>query len=459
MTFTNLLFIFGFLPVSLLACCRIRNIRIQNVVLLVLSLLFYAWGNPAQLLLMIILILWTYFGGLQLENHRQDPWRRQQLILAGIVGVEIAVLAVYKYLNTWLVGLGQAPLDLILPVGLSFYTFSLLSYIGDVYMEAVPAERNILDLSLYCAFFGKVNMGPISDYEQFIPQIRNRVMDRPHFFDGVQLFLRGLARKVILADQFSLIFTQLAGNASLPGAWLSSLAYTFQLYYDFSGYSDMAIGIGKMFGFDIPENFNYPYIATNVQDFWRRWHISLSSWFRDYVYIPLGGSKVDNAKYIRNILVVWLLTGIWHGPNLTFIVWGLYYGLLILAHKFFLKPYMEKLPRPVQILLTFLMANVGWIFFSSPDIGQAFARLGQLIGIGAGGSARPALFMLSSYWLLYLLGFLFAAPAWPRLRRWILLRFKDEGVTIMLVLEVILFVICLAFIVSGTSRTFLYAAF
>ena len=276
----------------------------------------------------------------------------------------------------------------------------------------------------------------------------------------MDLFLKGLVKKVFFADQLALVFAAMGNDSSFLGAWLLSLAYTFQLYYDFSGYSDMAIGIGYLFGFEIPKNFDHPYIAKSVQDFWRRWHISLSSWFRDYVYIPLGGNRVSKEKYIRNILIVWLLTGIWHGPNWTFIIWGLYYGLLLLGQKFLFQKWIDRLPAAVNIILTFLIANIGWVFFSSPTTMTAFSHLGNMLGIGISSFASEnALFYLSSYWLIFVFAFLLCGTFYEKIEKKIFLLFSKQAVIGVGVFKICVFVMMVAYLVSSTAQTFLYNAF
>lgn len=298
--------------------------------MLIVSWLFYAWAGLPGFLILLITTLWIFACGKQIDLMDQRQHKKKSWLVGGSIAFLVLILFVYKYLNVWINGLfGLAPLNLIMPLGLSFYIFSAISYLADVAMKKTPVQKNFLDLALYIGFFSKLTMGPISEYREFKNQLENRKLTSANLSQGTLLFFKGLVKKVIFADQLALMFASLQGETSVVGVWLLSLSYTFQLYFDFSGYSDMAIGIGKWFGFEIPKNFDHPYVADSVQNFWRRWHISLSTWFRDYVYIPLGGSRVDKNKFIRNILVVWLLTGIWHGANMTYILWGLYYGVLL----------------------------------------------------------------------------------------------------------------------------------
>lgn len=449
MVFNNVLFLFGFLPVTWLLVQRLKNPKAKNIALLAASLLFYAFGSWKDLGVLLIMGIWTYVSALEMEA---DPQNRKPVFIAS-VAVEIAVLCFYKYIPYWF-----SDLKIGFPIGISFYTFSAISYLADIYMKKAPLQTDPVAFGLYLAFFGKVNMGPISEYHQMENQLSRRVCTHKKTGEGLLLFTRGLVKKVVFADQLAVAYTLLRADDSWLGAWLLTLVYTFQLYFDFSGYSDMAIGLGKMFGFDIPINFDHPYIAKSVKDFWRRWHIALSTWFRDYVYIPLGGSRAGKRNYIRNILIVWLLTGIWHGPSLTYVVWGLYYGGLLLLEHFALQKPFEKLPDWLRVLAIFLVANIGWVFFSSPNLGAAFGQLGRLIGIGIGASAsQTALFALSNYGLLLLASFAFSTRLFERVEAETIT--KRYGETTWLALYLLAFAVCVVFIIGSTSNSFLYFAF
>lgn len=459
MTFTSLLFLFVFLPISWILTAANKKMPVQNIVLLLVSLLFYAWGSVQDLILLLIIMVWNYCSGLQLADSSLSL-KNRRIVFWSAVAFDVFILAFYKYIGFWFGSFLPQLQTVAQPIGLSFYIFTILSYLADVYLNKCPAQKNIVSFGLYVAFFGKLTMGPISKYHDFETYLSKRTISREQCADGIHLFFIGLIKKVFLADQLAIVFAGLGSDRSFLGAWILSLAYTFQLYFDFSGYSDMAIGIGQLFGFDIPKNFDHPYIATSVQDFWRRWHISLSTWFRDYIYIPLGGSRVPQAKYIRNILIVWLLTGIWHGPNWTYIIWGLYYGGLLLGQKFFFQKWLDKLPTWSRILLTFLIANIGWVFFSSPSIGVAFAHLGHMIGIQISGFAsQDALFFLSTYWMIFLFAFLFSGNLYEKITNGLLQVFSNRAVIGISVFEIVIFLCMLAYIVSSTSQTFLYNAF
>lgn len=299
MVFTDLIFLFCFLPISVLLTKLIRNIKLQNILLVVLSLLFYAWSNPIYVVLLILSILWNYFTAFELEA--QDDEKTKKILLIVTVVVNLFILGFYKYTGFLMDILHiQSDLKIALPVGLSFFTFSELSYIFDVYNGKSKPQKNIILFTLYVSFFGKISMGPIVSYHEMEDQLRNRTLSKAQYASGMVLISKGLIKKVLLADQLSYVYSILQNNTSTLGVWLLAISYMLQIYFDFSGYSDMAIGLSKFFGFDFKPNFDHPYTAASVQDFWRKWHISLSQWFRDYLYIPLGGNRVDKNTYIRN---------------------------------------------------------------------------------------------------------------------------------------------------------------
>ncbi|WP_304762749.1 MBOAT family O-acyltransferase [Faecalibaculum rodentium] len=457
MSFTNLLFLTAFLPLSVLGYRALKTDTSRNILLVVLSWLFYAWAGLQGLVLLLIETCWIWFAGRALED--ESDANRKPLFWTAAGGL-LVILGLYKYLDPILTGLGLRPLGLPFPLGISFYTFTALSYLADVYTRRCTAQTDFLKLALYLSFFPKMAQGPIIQYHEMEPELSTRTVTFQDIGSGSLQFTRGLAKKVILADGLGKVFAALQANTTWAGAWVLSLAYAFQLYFDFSGYSDMAIGMGRWFGFHIPENFDHPYRSVSVRDFWRRWHIALSGWFRDYVYIPLGGSREGTKALIRNLLIVWLLTGIWHGANLTYVVWGLYYGLLIIAERFWFQPYLEKLPRWGRVILIFLIADIGWVFFAAPDLVTAFARLGRMFGIGVTGlTDDQTLFWLRTNALLFLLAFAFSGSLFQRLQDRILRKWKMPAVLGMAVFWSLILLICLAALVAGTSRTFLYFAF
>lgn len=459
MVFTDLIFLFCFLPISVLLTKQIRNIKLQNILLVVFSLLFYAWSNPIYVVLLILSILWNYFTAFELEA--QDDEKTKKIILIVSVVVNLFILGFYKYTGFLMDILHiQSNLKIALPVGLSFFTFSELSYIFDVYNGKSKPQKNIILFTLYVSFFGKISMGPIVSYHEMEDQLTNRTLSKAQYASGMVLFSKGLIKKVLLADQLSYVYSILQNNTSTLGVWLLAICYMLQIYFDFSGYSDMAIGLSRFFGFDFKPNFDHPYTATSVQDFWRKWHISLSQWFRDYLYIPLGGNRVDKNTYIRNIFIVWFCTGLWHGANWTFILWGLYYGCLLLLEKFFLREKLEKLPKPISHIYTLLVVLIGWVFFMSPNITTAFSTLGKMISIGTTTFANNQVkFMLKSYFLLFVLAILLSTKVYDRIQIFVYNQYKMKAVYTTWTIYIILIIVCIAFIVGGTYHSFLYFAF
>lgn len=459
MVFTDLIFLFCFLPISVLLTKQIRNIKLQNILLVVFSLLFYAWSNPIYVVLLILSILWNYFTAFELEA--QDDEKAKKILLIVSVVVNLFILGFYKYTGFLMDILHiQSNLKIALPVGLSFFTFSELSYIFDVYNGKSKPQKNIILFTLYVSFFGKISMGPIVSYHEMEDQLTNRTLSKAQYASGMVLFSKGLIKKVLLADQLSYVYSILQNNTSTLGVWLLAICYMLQIYFDFSGYSDMAIGLSRFFGFDFKPNFDHPYTATSVQDFWRKWHISLSQWFRDYLYIPLGGNRVDKNTYIRNIFIVWFCTGLWHGANWTFILWGLYYGCLLLLEKFFLREKLEKLPKPISHIYTLLVVLIGWVFFMSPNITTAFTTLGKMISIGATTFANnQAKFILKSYFILFVLAILLSTKVYDRIQIFVYNQYKMKAVYTTWTIYIILLIVCIAFIVGGTYHSFLYFAF
>ena len=459
MVFTDLIFLFCFLPISVLLTKQIRNIKLQNILLVVFSLLFYAWSNPIYVVLLILSILWNYFTAFELEA--QDDEKTKKILLIVSVVVNLFILGFYKYTGFLMDILHiQSNLKIALPVGLSFFTFSELSYIFDVYNGKSKPQKSIILFTLYVSFFGKISMGPIVSYHEMEDQLTNRTLSKTQYASGMVLFSKGLIKKVLLADQLSYVYSILQNNTSTLGVWLLAISYMLQIYFDFSGYSDMAIGLSRFFGFDFKPNFDHPYTATSVQDFWRKWHISLSQWFRDYLYIPLGGNRVDKNTYIRNIFIVWFCTGLWHGANWTFILWGLYYGCLLLLEKFFLREKLDKLPKPISHIYTLLVVLIGWVFFMSPNITTAFSTLGKMISIGSTTFANnQAKFMLKSYFIVFVLAILLSTKVYDRIQIFVYNQYKMKAVYTTWTIYIILIIVCIAFIVGGTYHSFLYFAF
>ena len=418
MLFSSTVFLFVFLPAVLLGYYILPGQKLRNLFLLAASLFFYAWGEPVYVFLMLFSIAANFLLGLWI--HRSGK-ARGPLVLA--VVLNLGILFFFKYLDftienlNALFGTSLAPVGLSLPIGISFFTFQALSYCIDVFRGTAEVQRNVLDLGLYISFFPQLIAGPIVRYNSVAQQIRSRKTDPELFRQGVERFILGFAKKVLLANNLSIVAErafQLGGAGELTAAlaWMGSLSYSLQIYFDFSGYSDMAIGLGRMFGFRFEENFNYPYISRSVSEFWKRWHISLGRWFRDYIYFPLGGSRVSRGKLLRNLFAVWLFTGIWHGAAWQFIVWGLGYGVLVAFEKLSGLPgrLRSSFARGLYMVFTLLVVNAGWVLFGAQDLSAGLYQLGAMLGIGTAGSADLALFLLRENWLCLLLGLLFSTP-------------------------------------------------
>lgn len=421
-----------FLPICLLLYFILHGIKARNYLLLVMSLLFYAWGEPKWIILMIVTTLIDYGAGLLVDQYRGQ--KLAKWALAGSVVITLSFLAVFKYLGFFNQNLNQIfgaelPTQIFnLPIGISFYTFQAITYVVDVYRGKAQVQRSYANLLLYVALFPQLIAGPIVRYTDIAAQLENREMTLPGFSNGITRFVTGLGKKVLLANIAGQVATSLIGGdlskASVLGAWLGIFAYTFQIYFDFSGYSDMAIGLGHMFGFTYVENFNYPYISKSITEFWRRWHISLSTFFRDYVYIPLGGNR---RHQLRNMFIVWALTGLWHGASWNFVLWGLYYFVFLAIEKLFLGKFLEKLPAVVGHAYALFIIVVGWVFFYFDDV----SRLGQMLKLMFGFSGQAGVLptdtvLLKNHLVFFLVAIIACIPV-SKLVKALLIRFSRKG--------------------------------
>lgn len=365
MTFSSMTFLFLFFPIVFLSYFIIKNRTYRNCVLLVASLFFYAWGEPVYIVLMLSASLVAYLGGIIMEKTK---FRKTALVITLILLV--SNLFIFKYLNFVCENIGIEISPIALPIGISFYTFQIISYVADLYKGKVRLQKNFFYLTLYVSFFPQLIAGPIVRYQTVEDEIYNRKESISGVAKGLRRFTVGLCKKVIIANNVALVSTAVYEGGKEYGSamyWIAAVCYALQIYFDFSGYSDMAIGLGKMFGFNFLENFNYPYIADSVTDFWRRWHISLSSWFRDYIYIPLGGNRCSAPRHIFNICVVWALTGFWHGASWNFIIWGVYYAALLLLEKYLLGKFLVKCPKLVRWAYTMFFVLISWVIFERTD--------------------------------------------------------------------------------------------
>ena len=469
MTFSNLFFPFVFLPVCLLLYLIMPK-RLKNLLLVLCSLVFFSWGTPEYLLLMLASLLFNYFTGLQLGAQKETGKNGlAKFTLVTAVIVNLLLLGFFKYYGlllesiTGLFGTPMKAQQLPVPIGLSFFTFSVLSYLFDVNRGKVPAAKNIINFSLFVTFFPKLVSGPIVQYSAMAGQLAEHPITREKFGSGARLFLIGLAKKVLIANTLGLSFYAISAlqpsELSAATAWLGAILYSLMLYFDFGGYSEMAIGLAGMFGFEISKNFDYPYISSSISEFWRRWHISLGAWFRDYIYIPLGGSREGESKTIRNLLIVWLLTGIWHGANWTFLVWGVYYGLLLVMEKFVMRDVVEKMPKILRHLFTVLLVIIGWVFFFSDSIGNAISYLGSMFGFGSGIFDSTALYYLGSSWLILIVAVVAALPFVTRFFSKLYNRKGNLAVILSVVFFGLLLLLCVASMMNDTYSTFLYFQF
>ena len=461
MLFSSIPFLFYFLPV-VLAVYFLVPFRFKNAVLLVFSLFFYAWGEPRYVFLMAATILLFYICGLAIEKSGKRAWKKLWLTVS--VVLSLGLLGVFKYADFFIdtfnsvTGAGMPFLRLALPIGISFYTFQCLSYTIDVYRGTVPAQRNIVSFGAYVALFPQLIAGPIVRYVDVARQLVHRTHSWEEVSLGIRRFLVGLTKKILLANnlgQLTEIF-RASGEKSVLFYWLYAVAFMLHIYFDFSGYSDMAIGLGRIFGFHFPENFDYPYLSGSVTEFWRRWHMTLGGWFRDYVYIPLGGSRVSRIRWVFNILVVWMLTGLWHGAAWNFVLWGLLYAVFLLLEKWI--PGLKKMLGYLRHGYVLMVTLVGFTLFNAGDLYQAVSDIGGLFGLNGAPLVSPeSLYCLRSYGILFVLGILGATPL-PRKAAHRLVQTR-MGAALEQLAMLLGLLICTAYLVDGSFNPFLYFRF
>lgn len=424
------------------------------MVLLIASLIFYAWGEPVYVVLMVLSILFNYYAGREIEKEH----KKSSLVFAIIIN--ILILGYFKYsgflidtINS-LFGTSIRNRELALPIGISFYTFQAMSYLIDVYRRNSKAQKGILPFAVYITMFPQLIAGPIVRYEDIEEQLNSRLIKGSDFIKGIPCFVKGLFKKIVLANCIGAIHTEILAmgvdNISAFTAWIGALAYTLQIFNDFSGYSDMAIGLGKMFGFEFPKNFDSPYRSGSVTEFWRRWHISLGTWFREYVYIPLGGNRKGVFRHIINLLIVWALTGLWHGAAWNFVLWGVYYGVLLIFEKYVYCKVQKKLPAIVNILVTFIIVIIGWVFFFSNSFGESVNYLGAMFGANGIGFDNTGLFLLLNNLVMMIIAWIpsvtnFEGVKLPKVLKWLICVF--------------VFVLTITFLVSESYNPFLYFRF
>ena len=462
MVFTSISFIYYFLPL-LLICYFVVPKKFRNIILLMFSVLFYFYGEPKYILLMLIEVLISYVVGLLI-----DKYKSKNILIIGIF-IHVLLFGIFKYFNFVIINVNNLfhsnlnLLNVVLPIGISFYTFQIISYEIDVYNKKVNVQSNILKYFLYVFLFPQLIAGPIVRYQDVNNEIDNRNVTFEMFANGLRRFIIGLSKKVIIANnlgELCNIYLNL-GDKSVLFTWIFAISYMLQIYFDFSGYSDIAIGLGKMLGFNFPENFNYPYMAKSITDFWRRWHMTLSSWFRDYVYIPLGGNKKGVLKQIRNILIVWSLTGLWHGASWNFIVWGLYFGILLILEKFILKKYFSNVPKFIKGIYTLFLVMISFVIFQGDSLSSAFNIIKGLFGLnGELFINNVTLYYLKGYVLFIVLGVIGSTNYVKNL---VIKISNRKGKKIINILEpiylLILLIIVTMYLIDSSYNPFLYFRF
>ena len=467
MVFSSAIFLFGFLPL-LLGLYFLAKDKFKNYILLIFSLIFYGFGGPKLLVMMIAVVMIDYIAAILLDKYTSKEDRELLIILTVILN--IGTLFYFKYTGftvsviNRLASLNIPVPNIVLPIGISFYTFQAMSYVIDVYRKEVKANKNPFNVLLYVSMFPQLVAGPIVRYKTVAEEIEKRKVTLNEFALGLERFIFGLAKKLIIANNTGKLADVIFGAELLatPLAWLGAIAYALQIYFDFSAYSDMAIGLGKMFGFNFEENFNYPYISKSVTEFWRRWHISLSTWFRDYVYIPLGGNRKGIIRQILNLFVVWSLTGIWHGAAINFLLWGLYYFVFLVLEKFILKKVLDRLPKWVGHVYTLFVVLIGWVLFRAEGLNEYLRLLkAMFVPFMTDITMQQIGIYLESYGVYLGLGILLSMPIFPRIKSLIKTKFNENTfVYIIYYLFVIgVFVLAVIFLSQATYNPFIYFRF
>ncbi|MCL2367065.1 MAG: MBOAT family protein [Oscillospiraceae bacterium] len=468
MLFSSPSFLYYFLPIALILYFITPmpkgSPRLRNVTLLVMSLVFYAWGEPRYVFLMIAQCVFAWGFGLLIDKHRGQKAAKTLMLIS--VVISLSGLIYFKYANFFISNVNNltnsniAFIRFVMPIGISFYTFQLLSYTIDLYRGLIRVSRNVLDFSTYVASFPQLIAGPIVRYSDIEAALSKREHSFSRFAMGSRRFIIGLGKKMLIANMFGELVAiyKVSGDESVLFVWLYLIAYTMQIYFDFSGYSDMAIGLGHIFGFKFPENFNYPYIADSITNFWRRWHMTLSGWFRDYVYIPLGGNRVKVLRHVFNIMLVWMLTGFWHGADWNFILWGGYFGVVLLVEKLFLGKALRKAPKAVRHIYVILIVFISWAFFDALGFNEAFTVIGRMFGAGGTLASREALYYLRSYAVPLVIAVIGSTPLIMKLAQKI-----DTKKRLVVVLEpvvlLLILIVSTASMVDGSFNPFIYFRF
>lgn len=468
MSFTSLTFLFMFFPIAIIIYMFTPR-RAKNGVLLALSLFFYSWGQPEYLILMGISILVTWYGVKLMDGCRSDE-EQSKFYMVCLIVINVAILAFFKYYGflidnvNLITGMHLRIIELPLPFGISFYTFKVLSYIVDVYTERTKQQKSLVDFALYISIFPQIGAGPIVQYNEMESELANRRCTTEKFGIGMEKFIIGLGKKVLIANNLALVWAQVKAMPDLKmsamTAWLGIIAFTLQIYFDFSGYSDIAIGIGYMLGFRWAENFNYPYISKSATEFWRRWHISLGNWFKKYIYFPLGGNRCTERKHLRNIFVVWMVTGLWHGARWNFVIWGLYFGFIIYLEKIKILKFMEKRNPKVQTLYCLLIVVLGWVMFDLQGVSNIMKYYGNMFLIGADGFIDPTFkYLLGTTWKVMLIAMIGSTTLVKRTIENIKSRFGMKGYIAVTIFYFVIFILAVSSLVGESYSPFLYFNF
>lgn len=467
MLFSSQVFLYFFLPITLIIY-YLSPRKFRNFILLVASLVFYAWGEPVYILIMLFSTAFDYVNGLLIDKFQKENKNRYAkiVLIVSVVG-NLSILGFFKYSNFLITNLnslfhfGLSLLSIALPIGISFYTFQTMSYTIDVYKKNVEAQKNLISFATYVTLFPQLIAGPIVKYRDVRESLENRKENISDFSEGVKRFILGLFKKVMLANNIGFLWESINAipnqEMSVSLAWIGAICFTLQIYYDFSGYSDMAIGLGKMFGFHFLENFNFPYLSKSITEFWRRWHISLGSWFKEYVYIPLGGNRKGMKRTIINLLIVWFLTGLWHGASWNFVVWGLYFGVLLILEKLFLAKFLAKMPKFFQHIYTMFFVIISWVIFASPTLSDGLEYLKVMFDFGGVFINQEVLYLLSSHFVLFVACILGCTTIFKNIRE--KLKVKKWFCLVDSILFLGMFILSLTFLVGATYNPFLYFRF
>ena len=467
MVFSSLVFLFYFLPVTMLIYFILPD-KFRNFFILLTGLFFYAWGEPKYVVIMLISTAIDYTAGL-LINKFNDKRNIQTIFLLVSVLMNLGLLGVFKYSSFIITtinsvfGLNISDPQLPLPIGISFYTFQSMSYTIDLYLKKIKVQKNFFSFAAYVTLFPQIVAGPIVRYEDVAKEIDHRTISISKVSEGIGKFLKGLAKKVILANNIGLVWTQVKamdyGEISAATAWIGILAFTFQIYFDFSGYSDMAIGLGKMLGFNFPKNFDHPYLSRSISEFWRRWHITLGSWFREYVYIPLGGTRKGFARTIINLLIVWSLTGLWHGSSWNFMLWGFYFGVLIVIERIGFGKILEKLPKALSTLYTFILVVLGWVLFDTNTLADAGHFIAAMFGANGILGDSTALYLLASNAVVFVLCIFASTDIFSKFTDKLQEQKPVQLKIAAIAAQLFILVNCTAYLVDASYNPFLYFRF